>query len=522
MSKKAKKIAVGKSGKFDPKSWFFNLQTKTKVFIGICTPLALMLIVGGVAALNINGLVSTNQGVDTSRTLTAKAAALETSALNMETGMRGYLLAGQESFLEPYKNGETRTYAQIEELKQSEAGNADQIALLDESERILREWQQNVTEPSIELRRQIGDAPTMNDMARLVGQAKGKVFFEKFRSQLDELIAIERERLEARKAEFVEAKDAVSNQFTVVQETSAAVEKTQEILSAVKSIKNLITEMNAALRGYLIAGDENLLDEYQTAEDMVFAEVEVLGLTVEDQPAHVENVTAADEFLYSYVEKAIKPLVEIRQGMNEGTRTAIELRSFLRNNAGAPELEGFETSLGAIAQAENERIYYRKSDALAAVQTVDAGIATMSQNEVQLRQSYNIIESAMSIQSAAVDMETGMRGYLLSGQESFLEPYNKGKAAFADAVTLLEQQIAEDAEQVGRLNAAAETIASWQKEVVEGAIDLRRSIGDAKTMDDMADLVAEARGQKYFSEFRDVLSRYMAAKEKVVETNLAG
>ena len=522
MSKKAKKITKGTSGKLDLKSWFFNLQTKTKIFIGICTPLALLLIVGGVAALNISGLVSTNHDVDTSRTQTSKAAALETSALNMETGMRGYLLAGQESFLEPYKNGQTKTYAQIEELKESEAGNPDQIALLEESERILREWQQNVTEPSIELRRQIGDAPTMNDMARLVGEAKGKVFFEKFRGQINELIDIERDRLEARKTEFVEAKDAVSNQFTVVQETSAAVEKTQEILAAITSIKNLITEMNAGLRGYLVTGDENLLDEYQTAEDMVFAEVEVLGLIVEEQPSHAENVVKADEFLYSYVQKAIKPLIEIRQGMNEGTRTAIELRSFLKNNAGVPELEGFEKALGEITQAENERIYYRKSDALAAVQTVDAGIVTMGQNEVQLRQSYNIIESAKNILAAAVDMETGMRGYLLSGQESFLEPYNNGKEAFGNAVTMLEQQISEDEAQVGRLNEAAATIASWQKEVVDGAIALRRSIGDAKTMDDMADLVAEARGQKYFSEFREVLSQYMSAKNQTMEKNLAG
>ncbi len=514
------KNTEGTPATFNPKDWFFNLQTKTKIFIGICTPLALLLIVGGVAALNINGLVSTNHELDNSRTLSSKAAAIETSALNMETGMRGYLLAGQETFLEPYRNGEKATYDQIAELKQSEADNPSQLALLEESERILREWQQNVTEPSIELRRQIGDAPTMNDMAKMVGEAKGKVFFEKFRAQINELIDIERELLEGRKAEFVEANEAVRAQFKVVQETSAAVEKTQEILRAVDSIKNLVTEMNAALNGYLIGGSAKYLDDYQVAEDMIFAEIEVLGLTVEDQPKHVESVTKADEFLYTYVEKAIKPVIVIRQEIDNGVRTIIDLRAFLSSNAGTDELAGFTAALGAITQAESERIYYRKSDALAAVQTVDAGIATMGENEVQLRNSYNTIEASKNVLAAAVDMETGMRGYLLSGQDSFLVPYNNGKEQFTAAVEELRTFIQEQPEQAGRLDAAATTIANWQKEVVDGAIGLRRSIGDAKTMDDMADLVAEARGQKYFSEFRAALAQYMSAKDESMQSNL--
>ena len=33
----------------------------------------------------------------------------------------------------------------------------------------------------------------------------------------------------------------------------------------------------------------------------------------------------------------------------------------------------------------------------------------------------------MSIEAAAVDMETGMRGYLLAGQEGFLDPYTDGR-----------------------------------------------------------------------------------------------
>ena len=54
---------------------------------------------------------------------------------------------------------------------------------------MLRAWQQDVTEPTIALRREIGDAETMNDMADLIGEARGKVFFDKFREQIATFIA---------------------------------------------------------------------------------------------------------------------------------------------------------------------------------------------------------------------------------------------------------------------------------------------------------------------------------------------
>ena len=72
--------------------------------------------------------------------------------------MRGYLLAGQEGFLDPYKGGEEATYIGIAALQETVNDNPAQVARLGEVEQVLREWQENVTEPTIALRREIGDA----------------------------------------------------------------------------------------------------------------------------------------------------------------------------------------------------------------------------------------------------------------------------------------------------------------------------------------------------------------------------
>ncbi|WP_025896974.1 CHASE3 domain-containing protein [Sneathiella glossodoripedis] len=497
---------------------FANLKTKTKILIGICSPLVLLLVLGLVAGFNVNGLVETSVTLNQSRDITERATAIETSALNMETGMRGYLLAGRESFLEPYKKGEVETYELIQGLRDSiGTSNPEQLERLNRTEQILREWQENVTEPSIELRRQIGDAPTMNDMAKLVGEAKGKVFFEKFRKQINEFIAAERTRLQERQVEFASAKDAVREQFKVVQETASAVEYTQNILTAVSRVDNLIVKMQAELRGYLIGGNRKFLENYKSAEDLVFAEVEVLGLEVEQDEKHVEKILEAEEHLYTWVEESIKPAIGFREALDNGTGNLLQLNGFIGSKKRDEPLKAFKEAIGSVSQAETERIHFRKADALAAEQKVDAGIAVMIVNEEKVSESYEIIAAALNILSAATDMETGMRGYLLSGQDSFLVPYTEGEKVFKKAVSDLVARVKEDdAGQAKKLEEAAATVAAWQKDVVSGMIDLRRSIGDAKTMDDMADLVGEARGQKYFNEFLSVMGEFTGVEQQVM------
>jgi len=67
--------------------------------------LVLLLILGGVSVYSITDIVDTNRWVNHTRVVLADSSAIVSSAVDMETGMRGYLLAGQEDFLDPYRSG---------------------------------------------------------------------------------------------------------------------------------------------------------------------------------------------------------------------------------------------------------------------------------------------------------------------------------------------------------------------------------------------------------------------------------
>lgn len=114
--------------------------------------------------------------------------------------MRGYLLAGKEEFLEPYNSGLSRFDSLVASLKQTVSDNPAQVELLDEMSATIQEWIDQVTEPTIALRREIGDAKTMDDMADIVGEARGKVYFDKFRGLMADFIGEEEVLMLQRKA----------------------------------------------------------------------------------------------------------------------------------------------------------------------------------------------------------------------------------------------------------------------------------------------------------------------------------
>ena len=173
-----------------------DIKTKSKIFIGFAFPIVLLLVLSVTVYWSLGRIVQTDKWVQHTHNVLSEASGIVASAVDMETGMRGYLLAGKEEFLDPYKGGESNTYGAIDSLQQTVNDNPAQVERLAQAKEILKEWQAEVTEPTIELRREIGDASTMNDVAKLVGEARGKTFFDAFREKIALFIEREEELLQ--------------------------------------------------------------------------------------------------------------------------------------------------------------------------------------------------------------------------------------------------------------------------------------------------------------------------------------
>ncbi len=83
---------------------FKDLSLRLKIMLGALLPVFLLGVVGVTTIININGMSDSNKLVEHTHHVIANAKHIVSSAVDMETGMRGFLLAGKDSFLDPYRN----------------------------------------------------------------------------------------------------------------------------------------------------------------------------------------------------------------------------------------------------------------------------------------------------------------------------------------------------------------------------------------------------------------------------------
>lgn len=96
----------------------------------------------------------------------------------------------------------------------------------------------------------------------------------------------------------------------------------------------------------------------------------------------------------------------------------------------------------------------------------------------------------------SVDMETGMRGFLLTGDERFLDPYEVAKPSILAELQGLEELVADNPAQVDRFKRLAALQSSWN-EFAQEMIVMRRTGGDYTTP------IQSRRGKRLTDEIRD-------------------
>ncbi|NQV98884.1 MAG: CHASE3 domain-containing protein [Rhodospirillales bacterium] len=155
---------------------------KKKITIGIFLPTALLVALGIVSLLSVRTLTTTFKVVEQAQTVISKSEHIMVSAVDMQTGLRGYLLAGKENYLEPYTNGSKEAFKTIKDLQVFVADNPKQVGRLGEIHGFLSEWQSIIANPAIAIRRQSDLNVSLNTLSTIVGEEKEKVLFDEFRA----------------------------------------------------------------------------------------------------------------------------------------------------------------------------------------------------------------------------------------------------------------------------------------------------------------------------------------------------
>ncbi|MCP4696972.1 MAG: response regulator [Gammaproteobacteria bacterium] len=494
-----------------------NMSLKAKIAWGITIPLVLLVLFGIGSGWTTRSLIKTSERVDHTHQAIQNSLEITGSAVDMETGVRGFLLAGKEEFLAPYKEGKKRFKDDIGSLRELVSDNPRQVERLKEAEEIIREWQKEIIEPVIALRREIGDAETMNDMAKRVGEAQGKKYFDKFRGQIKTFISTETALMEERQKKFKAMTDSSRTRLAALDESRRRVEHTYQVIERMDHILVLAVDMETGMRGFLLAGEEEFLEPYNKGRESFLAEIQSLRETVSDNPQQVKRLEQIEILMREWIDKITLPAIALRRQVSEGTKTMEEVNAYVGGKAGKQYFDDFRKRIAAFEKVEKDLQAKRNKIAREAAEGGAANLESMIESNQWVDHTHRVIARAIEIVASAVDMETGMRGYLLAGKEEFLEPYADGEQRFLELAEKLKKTVADNPAQVRLLGEIEETLEGWKEKVTEPAITLRRKIGFAKNMDDMVDRVSEGRGKKYFDAFRKEITNFKAEEESLME-----
>ncbi|MDH5751836.1 MAG: methyl-accepting chemotaxis protein [Deltaproteobacteria bacterium] len=150
--------------------------------------------------------------------------------------------------------------------------------------------------------------------------------------------------------------------------------------------------------------------------------------------------------------------------------------------------------------------------------TVFISANNLLKNQGWVVHTYKVIGQGNQLMSYLVDMETGLRGFMLTGKDEFLDPYNGGKASFSKLMAELQETVNDNPLQVGRLKKIEERAMEWQKNVTEPFIQLRRQVVQGQaTLQDVEARVQKAEGKKYMDDLRVKLAEFVGEEAKLVE-----
>ncbi len=181
---------------------FNNLNLRTKILAVAAIIMIMMLLVSSIL---YNGIRASNAREDTVR-FTNEVINLTDHVLldivNMETGERGFLLTGDETFLAPYSEGVEIYHREMSDLQELVNDNAAQVARLKAIDQSVNEWDTNVLKHLITLRYDVNaNRADMSAIADFVTNGEGKGRLDSIREQIEAFRIVEEQLLDERSQE---------------------------------------------------------------------------------------------------------------------------------------------------------------------------------------------------------------------------------------------------------------------------------------------------------------------------------
>jgi methyl-accepting chemotaxis protein len=436
---------------------FSHLGLRTKMMLGSGAPLLLVIVLGVMCMINIKALLETSSWVDFSHRIMGSAKDIEKIISDLESGERGFLIAGKDEFLTPYINGNKNLKEKINISINLVKDSPKQVTRLHNIEQLIDEWNEKAAKPEIAKRRQV--ALTIKNDQYVKERLAAGIGKEKI-----EQVSV---ALEALEIDFLNSEN-ISGQNL--------------IMAIVSDIENL----ESGLRGFLTTSKDEFLLKYRNAKDGFFRHEKYVHQIIDatfDREECIEFFDEMRQYLETWQTEIADPIIDMRKQIMDGEIEFQQLADFVDSDKSFKILDEIE---------------FIMEDLIDAFDTDRSEWASRK------------IENA----GRCLDqIEKSLRGYAITGNDKFLEAFEKKKEKFDDLLMQLTDFIdmafiIEETE--ANINLVKTMISEWIEKDAEPEIDKMMEANKYRAvMADVTALIEAGTGSRTMNQVRKYLADFI-------------
>lgn len=282
---------------------------------------------------------------------------------------------------------------------------------------------------------------------------------------------------------------AVVVYFSISSITDASrwVNHTYEVIRNAESVSAAVIDMETGQRGFMITGNEEYLAPFnlgKTKFDTLIKKGK--GLT-SDNPQQGARWDEVRELQSKWLMQVANPEIDARRAVSEGTAANQYFKQVSSRIVGKEIFDSIRAMLSAL-NGKFEKEQNNEGKRLITLLTLDL-----------------------------VNMETGQRGYLLSGKDESLEPFIEGQSSFSEHIEDLSQSIVNSSVTRTDLTTLENQVDEWITQAAQLEIDARRDMNRfPMTIDVIAAMMEKGKGKLYMDQIRGVLQNIVAEEEGLI------
>jgi methyl-accepting chemotaxis protein len=265
---------------------------------------------------------------------------------------------------------------------------------------------------------------------------------------------------------------------------SFVIEHDAPVIANARQLGKLVVDMETGQRGFIITGKDEFMVPYDRGRARFAVLIAEEKELVNDNPDQVSALEDIESLVGEWVEKAALPEMAMRRKILEAIVDAQYLERLLAKGTGKAIVDSMRAMLDELKAKFNKA---GDKDSVILVLSISKGI---------------------------VDMETGQRGFIITGDESFLEPNRTSRKQVMVDLVNLRSLTGNDKTNAGLIDQLESSLADWLERAEGPEIAARREMNEnTTTLKDVAALLEAETGKRILDRIRSKLDDFVQVEQ---------